>query len=114
MSNCLNNLSLISSEIFSKKSLNLAFYDKDVIECVLSLDIIQDKDCEVDTLKEYIYFANYFILNVGDDFYFITTSHINTYYDNMKPLKISDYKVHQRKDKLKQIEQKTKDTESNI
>lgn len=107
-------LDMISSEIFNKESLNLSFFDKDIIDSVLSLDTIEDTDYSVDTLRKYRYYAGFFILKVGMDYYLINSSYIDVYYPEFKPLKISDYKVFQRKDKLKKIENVVDDQSDDI
>ena len=104
MNNINKQLDLVSSEIFNKESLNLSFFDTDVIECVLSLNVIEDVDYSIDTLRKYRYFSEFFVLKVSMDYYIINNSYIDVYYPEFTPLKISDYRVHQRKDKLKKIE----------
>lgn len=100
---------MISSEIFNKESLNLSFFDNDVIEEVLALDVIEDVDYSIDTLQKYRYFAGFFLLKVSMDYYLINNSYIDVYYPEYKPLKLNDYRVHQRKDKLKKIEKNIED-----
>ena len=102
--NNVNNLDLVSSEIFNKESLNLSFFNTDVIESVLSLNVIEDVDYSINTLRKYRYFSEFFILKVSMDYYIINNSYIDVYYPEFKPLKIADYRVHQRKDKLNKIE----------
>ena len=102
---CYKKLDKISSEIFTVKSLNLSFFDKDIINCVLSLDVIEDDDFSIETLMKYRYYSNYYILKVNMNYYFISNSYINVYYPEFDPLKINDYTVFQRKDKLKQIQE---------
>ncbi len=97
-------LDKISSESFNNDSLNLSYFDRDVVESVLSLDIIEDVDLSVDTLNKYRYFDNFFILKVENEYYFVNTAYIDIYYSNSSPLKINDYNIFQRKDKLKVIE----------
>ncbi len=101
-------LDLVSLENFNKESLNLSFFDKDVIEQVLSLNVIEDVDYSIDTLRKYRYFSDFFLLKVSMDYYFINNSYIDVYYSEFKPLKLNDYRVHQRKDKLKKIEDNVK------
>jgi len=109
MNNNYEKLDMISSEIFNKESLNLSFFDKDVIEDVLSLDVIEDVDYSINTLRKYRYFAGFFLLKIGMDYYLINNSFIDVYYPEYKPLKLNDYRVHQRKDKLKKIEENIED-----
>jgi len=109
MNNNYEKLDMISSEIFNKESLNLSFFDKDVIEDVLSLDVIEDVDYSINTLRKYRYFARFFLLKVSMDYYLINNSYIDVYYPEYKPLKLNDYRVHQRKDKLKKIEENIED-----
>ena len=99
-----SKLDMISSEIFNKESLNLSFYDKDVVNSVLALRIIEDVDFSTKTLEKYRYFDHFFILKINDDYYFINTNYIDVYYITLSPLKINDYNIYQRKDKLKQIQ----------
>ena len=101
---CTKKLETISSEIFSSESLNLSFFDKEVRECVLSLDIFEDEDYSFETLDKYRYHNSFFILKIDKDYYLINTSHIDVYYSTLKPLRIVDYYVYQRKDKLKKIQ----------
>ena len=105
MENSFNEkLDLISSEIFNKESLNLSFFSSEIIECVLSLKIIEVDNFLPETLEKYRYFDNFFILKIEQHYFFINTSYIDVYYPTLNPLKINDYNVHQRKDKLKKIE----------
>ena len=106
-----NYLELMSSEIFNNESLNLSFFKREMIDDVLSLKIIEDHDVSLETLNKYKYFDHYFILKVGNNFYFVNSSYIDTYYNDVKPLKLNDYHVYQRKDKLKKILDKTKEEE---
>jgi len=114
MSNTNKNLDLISSEIFNKESLNLSFFDKDTINSVLSLDIIEDEDYSIGTLRKYRYFAGFFVLKVSMDYYLINNSYIDVYYPEFNPIKLNDYKVFQRKDKLKKIENNIQDDQTKI
>ena len=109
MSNFYKDLDLVSLEIFNKESLNLSFFNKEVIESVLSLDIIEDENYSIDVLRKYRYFSKFFILKIGIDYHFINSSYIDVYYPEFKPLKLGDYRVFQRKDKLKNIEDNIED-----
>jgi len=97
-------LEKISSESFNKDSLNLSTFDKDVIDCVLSLKIIEEADLSTETLSKYRYFDSFLILKIDACYHFVNTSYIDIYYSNKSPLKINDYNIFQRKDKLKKIE----------
>jgi len=112
MDNFYKNLDLVSSEIFNKESLNLSFFDKDIVNSVLSLDVIEDEDYSIDTLRKYRYFAGFFVLKIGMDYYLINNSYIDVYYPEFNPIKLSDYKVFQRKDKLKKIEDNIEDDQT--
>lgn len=111
MTNKNETLEIINSETFNKESLNLSFFKRDVIDNVLSLKIIEGKDTSLDTLNKYRYFDNYYILKVDKDFFLINSSYVDIYYNEFKPLKINDYHIYQRKDKLKEILNKTKNKE---
>lgn len=100
--NCINKLKDVGSLIFEKESISLSTFDKETIMCVLDLRIIEDDNCEERTLEKYKYFDKYFILKVEKNYYFIDTSFAGV--DHL--LKIDDYYVHQRKDKLTQIQNK--------
>lgn len=98
------NLKIINSVIFDNESLNLSSFNRDIINSVLSLNIIEVDDISLETLKNFRYFNKYFILLFKKEYYFINSSYIEAYYTEINPLKILDYKVLQRKDKLEKIE----------
>jgi hypothetical protein len=105
MSKNRENLDKISSESFNKSSLNLSFFNSDIIESILSLIIIEDDNFLIETLEKYRYFDNFFVLKIDMDYYFVNTAYIDVYYTNsLPPLKLNDYNIFQRKDKLKKIQ----------
>ena len=95
-------LNEISLQIYMGESVNLSTFNKDIIECVLSLRIIETDDFNDKTLEKYKYFDRYFILKVENNYYFVNTDAINISYINHIS-KIADYHVYQRKDKLNEI-----------
>jgi DUF4097 and DUF4098 domain-containing protein YvlB len=97
-------LTKISSEIFIKESFNLSFLTSEIIERVLSLRVIEADDFEIETLEKYRYFDNFFILKIKQNHYLINTTFIDVYYKLTDPILLNDYKVFQRKDKLKKIQ----------
>lgn len=98
------NLKVVNSVIFNDESLNLSSFNSDIINSILALNIIEVDDISLETLKNFRYFNKYFILLFNKEYYFINSSYIEAYYTEMNPLKILDYKILQRKDKIEKIE----------
>lgn len=93
----------MSLQMQNKLSVNLSSFDQQLRTYILSLQIIEDVDNSIDVIQKYKYVDSFYVLKTPDEFYFIDNQ---LYSDSTSPvsLKLSDYKIYQRKQKLSQIQ----------
>lgn len=89
-----------SSQNFSKSSVNLSSFSKNVIDTIVNLIVVED-ETDLKKLKNYDYFL---VLKNKSEYFFLDTSLVDT--APLNPLiKIENYSLYLRKEKLKKIKE---------
>ena len=89
----------LSSQIFSKKSVNLSSYSREMIDAVVNLTVVEN-ETDLKKLKNYDYFL---VVKKGDDYLFLDTSMVDTSGPLNPLIKLENYNLYLRKEKLKKI-----------
>jgi hypothetical protein len=83
---------------------NLSSFDLQLRKHILSLRVIEDEDISVDIVQKYKYFDAFFVMKTPNNNYYLIDNQL--YSDSYSPasLKLNDYNIYQRKQKIIQIE----------
>jgi len=90
-----------SSQNFSKSSVNLSSFSKNVIDTIVNLIVVED-ETDLKKLKNYDYFL---VLKNKAEYFFLDTSLVDTSAPFNPLIKIENYSLYLRKEKLKKIKE---------